>query len=336
MRAGTRPLTDADGREDSRTHARMSLFWTYFALSAPLFAIVFVGYVLALWRYWRREWTAHASKFVFSFALPVLLFRLMSKLQELPPVDARLLIAFFGGCLLVFLSGRWIARTVFRQEGAARSIFGVAGVFSNNVLLGVPLARLTLGERAMPAVALVLVFNALTLWTLLSVSIEWSRHGSLSLAGFGRTAAGVAKNPIVMSILIGAAFGLLGGRLPATVSVTLDFIADLAGPAALLVSGMGLAGYSVRREWQQTIAICGLKLIVQPLTVWLLAVALGLPAIERSAVVLLASLAVGANVYLMSVQYEALQGTIASSLVLSTLLAAVTTPMFLALLRASG
>jgi predicted permease len=314
----------------------VSLFWTYFVLSAPLFAIVLVGYLLATWSVWRREWTKRATQVVFAFALPVLLFRLMSKLHELPPVDARLLIAFFGGCLLVFLLGHWIAGAVFHQRGAARSIFGVAGVFSNNVLLGVPLAKLTLGEAVMPSIAMVLVFNALTLWTLLSISIEWSRHGEFSLAGIGRTAMAVSRNPIVLSILLGAAFGWMGARLPAPITWAMDVISDLAAPAALLVLGMGLAGYSLRHEWQQTLAICGLKLIVQPAAVWFLAFLIGLPVIERNAVVLLASLAVGANVYLMSVQYQTLQGTIASSLVLSTLLAAFTAPMVLALLQASG
>jgi predicted permease len=52
--------------------------------------------------------------------------------------------------------------------------------------------------------------------------------------------------------------------------------------------------------------------------------------------VLLGSLSVGANVYLMSSQFETLQGPVASSLVLSTLLAAVTTPIILAALAASG
>ena len=49
-------------------------------------------------------------------------------------------------------------------------------------------------------------------------------------------------------------------------------------------------------------------------------------------VVLLASMSVGANVYLMAVQFEALQAAVAGSLVLSTVLAAITTPILLALL----
>ena len=45
-----------------------------------------------------------------------------------------------------------------------------------------------------------------------------------------------------------------------------------------------------------------------------------------------AALPVGANVYLMSRQFDTLGGPVAASLVLSTALAAVTTPLILVLL----
>jgi malonate transporter and related proteins len=97
---------------------------------------------------------------------------------------------------------------------------------------------------------------------------------------------------------------------------------------------MGLANYGVRRGWRESAAICALKLLVQPLVVWLLAAAIGLPALETSVVVLLASMSVGVNVYLMAAQFDVLQSTVASSLVLSTVLAAATTPIWLSLLQA--
>jgi hypothetical protein len=53
------------------------------------------------------------------------------------------------------------------------------------------------------------------------------------------------------------------------------------------------------------------------------------------AVVLVASMAVGVNVYLMSVQFRAIQGTIASSIVLSNVFAAFTTPLLLAAVHAT-
>ncbi len=314
----------------------MKSFLQYFVLSAPLFGLVGVGYVLASWRHWRRPWTAAASKFVFNVAMPAMLFHLMADFSALPPVDPRLLVAFFGGCALVFALGRFVAARVFGLDGVAQSVFGLGGIFSNNVLLGVPLARSALGPESLPAVALVLVFNALTLWTLVTVSVEWARNGSLSVHGFGKTAWSVATNPIVAAIAAGALFGLAGLTLPDLADAALVPVGRIAGPAALLVLGMGLAEYGVRDGFEQSLAIAGLKLAAQPLAVWGLGVALGVPALELRAVVLLASLSVGANVYLMAAQFETLQGPVATSMVLSVLAAAVTTPLWIALVSAAS
>ena len=76
-------------------------------------------------------------------------------------------------------------------------------------------------------------------------------------------------------------------------------------------------------------------MVSMPLMVWALAIALGLPAVELRAAVLVASMAVGVNVYLMSMQFQAIQATIASSIVLSNLFAAFTTPLLLAALHAA-
>lgn len=303
-----------------------------FALSAPLFLLVLAGWGLVRLGRWDDAVGEALVRFVFAAALPAMLFRLMSGLATLPPVDARLLIAFFGGCLLVFAIGRLVAWKLFSLDGVSQSVFALGGVFSNNVLLGLPIARVLLGEAAVPAVALVLVFNSLILWTLVTVSVEWARHGELSVRGFGATLKSVLKNPIVIAILSGTLFGLGGFGLPAVIDTTLGMVAETAAPLALLALGMGLAKYRVREGIAPATAITALKLLVQPLAVWAIARVIGLPPLETQVVVLLASIAVGVNVYLMAVQFRVLQGPVAASLVLSTLGSAFTTPLLLALL----
>ncbi|SBT08592.1 Auxin Efflux Carrier [Candidatus Accumulibacter aalborgensis] len=310
----------------------MNTFVHHVELAAPLFVLVLVGYVLMRGFGWPQAMSDNLSRFVFSVALPAMLFRMMSDFSQLPPVDARLLIAFFGGCLIVFVIGRLVAWQVFALDGVGQSVFALGGVFSNNVLLGVPLAKVALGDAALPSVALVLVFNALILWTLLTVSIEWAQHGSFSMQGFAKTARGVLTNPIVAAILSGTLFGLAGLPLPTLVALPLGMVGQAAAPMALIALGMGLAEYGVGDGWRISVAISVLKLIVQPLVVWLLARLIGLPAMETRVVVLLASLAVGVNVYLMSRQFKTLEGPVASSMVLSTALAALTTPLALTLL----
>jgi malonate transporter and related proteins len=313
----------------------VSLLWQFFRLSSPLYALVAAGYLVARLPGWRHAWSHRISNFVFTVPLPAMLFQLMSHQASLPPVDTRVLIAYFGSCLLVFVVGRITGALLFKLDGTAQSVFGLGGIYSNIVLTGLAIAKIALGAAAVPVVALLLVFNALTLWTLVSVSVEWSRHGAFSASGFAKTALNVLRNPFILAIVGGAAFGRLGFALPPRADAALAAVGSIAAPAAMITLGMGLAAFPLSQEWVSGLTVCALKLIVQPLIVWLLAIALGLPVLELQAVVLVASMAVGVNVYLMAVQFRALEHTIASSIVLSNVLAAFTTPLLLTALHSA-
>jgi malonate transporter len=313
----------------------MGTVWHFVRLSLPLYGLVVAGFVIASVPGWRREWSAYAVRAVFAIALPAILFQLMSHQASLPPVNPRILVAYFGSCLIVFFLGRAIARWWFEMDGVAQSVYALGGIFSNIVLTGLPIARATLGDAAVPVVALVLVFNALTLWTLVSISVEWSRHGAFSPRGLGKTAFNVLRNPIILAIVAGTLFGRLGYALPVKLDAGLGLIGAAASPTALLVLGLELAEFPLRREWAATATLCTVKLLLQPLIVWLLASLLGLSALELRAVVLVASMAIGVNVYLMAARFETQQGTIASGIVLSNIFAALTTPVLLAMLVAT-
>jgi predicted permease len=112
---------------------------------------------------------------------------------------------------------------------------------------------------------------------------------------------------------------------------TLDLIGQPAVPLSLIALGMGLAEFGIREGWRECGAITVLKLVVQPLLVFILARIAGLPPLETQVVVLLAALPVGANVYLMSREFKALEGPVAASLLVTTALAALTVPLVLAL-----
>jgi predicted permease len=300
------------------------------ALTAPLFLLVLVGYTLVRWGRWEKAVSDALTRFVFAVAVPTLLFRLMTGFSHLPPVDTRLLIAYFGGSLVVFFLARLASWRLFGLDGPAQSVFGVGTIFSNNLLLGVPLAKTLLGEASLPAVSLLLVFNSFLLWTLVSVSVEWARNRQTSLRGLLRTAKDVAKNPIVASIILGTAYGFTGLPLPAMIDRTLALIGEAAVPLSLIALGMGLAEFGIRERIGVSVALCAFKLVVHPTLVLALAVALRLPALETQAIVLMAALPVGANVYLMARQFKTLGGPVAGSLVMSTVLAALSAPIALA------
>jgi predicted permease len=290
---------------------------------------VFVGYALSRWGRWPPAVSDALTRFTFSVAIPAFLFRLMMDFRSLPPVDARLLIAYFGGSFVMFAISRVVAARMFAMDGVSQTIFAMGTIFSNNVLLGIPLAKIILGDASLPAVSLVVVFNSLTLWTLVTVSVEWARNKDVSLRSFAATARGIALNPVVGSVLLGIGFSFTGLAMPKVATDTLALMSTAAVPMSLIVLGMGLAEYGIGEGVAPSIVLSLLKLVAAPLLVYAIARALALPAIETQAVVMLASLPVGANVYIMARQFGALQAPVATSLVVTTALAAVTTPLLL-------
>ena len=50
----------------------------------------------------------------------------------------------------MFALGRLVGAFLFGQDGVSQSVFALGGVFSNNVLLGLPIAERALGKAALP------------------------------------------------------------------------------------------------------------------------------------------------------------------------------------------
>ncbi|HZH06994.1 MAG TPA: AEC family transporter [Lautropia sp.] len=303
-------------------------------LAFPLYLLILIGYLLARFAGWPKAVPEALSRFVFVVAIPALLFALTSDLSRLPPLDLRVLLAYFGACLLVFVAGRLVAARLFRLDGVGQTVFAMGGIYGNTVMLGLPIARAALGEGAVPTLALVLVTNTLVMWTLVTVSVEWARGGRLTPGGLLRTVRSVVTNPVVAAILLGTGWSLTRLPLPSAVKSTLDLLGQSAVPLALVTVGFGLAAYRIREGIAEAVVLTGLKLVALPFLVWLIARVIGLPPLETQVVVLLASIALGVNVYLMAAEFKTLQGPIGTGLLVSTMVSGLTVPLVLLLTAA--
>jgi predicted permease len=298
-------------------------------LSAPLFSLIALGYCLGRFAGWPESASGVFNRFCFSVALPCMLFKVMSKFYQSPPVDMRLLIAYFGSCLLIYIVGRIVANRIFGLDAISASVFGLGGIFSNNVMLGIPVAVILLGQASLASVALVLVFNSLILWTLVTVSVEWAQSGSFSWKGIGKTLVNVLRNPLIIGIFSGFTWSATHHPLPQFIDGPVSMLGQIAAPLTLVTLGMSLSHYKISQGWRESSAICLIKLLLMPGLIWVLAYALHLPQQESQVVVLLGSMAVGINVYLMAQKFNVLQGATATSMLISTLLSTLTTPLLM-------
>lgn len=313
----------------------MNLFLHHLELCAPLFLLVFLGWGTVKVGLFDKAVSSGLSKFVFKLLMPVMLFQMMSHLSEMPPVDWRVLIAFFGSCLIVFSLGRAIGKRIFHQDSTGQVITGMGGIFGNNVQLGVPIVQVSLGNGAIPTISLLIIFNVLLLWTTATACVEFGRTGGhVDTKKFGKALLNIFKNPIVLGIALGSSFGLTGWHLPDVIDHTLGWVSNATTPSALMAVGMGLAQHSFKAALPKGCVISALKLMVQPVIVYALCRLIGLGELQTNATTLLSCLPVAINLYIMANEFESEEAAASNAIFVSTLVSAVTVPLTLALLGA--
>lgn len=311
------------------------LFLYHLQLCLPLFLLVILGWGLIVGKLFDQSVTRVLSGFTFRFLMPALLFSLMSKLSEMPPVDWRVLIAFFGSCVIIYCLGRTAGR-FFGLDNTGKTIFGMAAIFGNNVQLGVPILKVSLGDEAMPTISLLIIFSVLLLWTTAIASVELGKaEGKLDWKRIGRPMLKVFKNPVVLAIIAGSAWGLMGWQLPDFVERTLGYVSSATTPIALIVVGMGLAQHRFTSALPRGLTISTLKIVIHPIIVFCLAKLIGLDEITTNACVLTASLPVAINVYLMASEFRSEEGSASNAIFVSTMLSALLIPLTLTLLGVS-
>lgn len=137
-------------------------------------------------------------------------------------------------------------------------------------------------------------------------------------------------HPVPLPIIAGLLFAQTGLALPAVLDAPLQLLGNAFGPLALILVGVTLASTAVGEHWRGALALSAVKNLLHPALVAATGWALGLSGVPLAVMVLVASLPIGANVYLFSQRYAVAKELITASVGLSTLLALVTVSLVLA------
>lgn len=303
---------------------------------APVFALIVIGYAVAKTPIWSPGSTSSFSKFVFYVALPTLLFGKLATGEAFDGVDPLIGAAYFGGCLATMALAMIFSRLVFRIPGEEHALIGMAGGFSNTVLLGIPLIVLTFGDAAIGPITAIIAFNAMILLPVTTLLIEIARGRasqrrlrSVLFAPFPP----MLRNPILIGIVTGAAWSFTGIGLATPVERYIDLLSGAAGPCALFALGASLAEYRVTGRLAEVSTMTVFKLVVHPVIVWgLCAYVFGLDPLTTGVATMMAAVPVGATVFVLAHQYDSFVGPVSSSILISTGLSAATLAAVIALL----
>lgn len=299
----------------------------------PIFGVMILGFAAARTGLVTERGVRGLVLFAFFFAIPALLFRSLATVELPDDIEWSFLLAFYFGSFTAYGAAMLAGRVLFARPTDHQAIFGMAGAFSNTVMLGIPITLTAFGPEASLPLFLIITFHSATFMPLTVGIIQGSRGGSSRGDHFRTVAGQVLRNPIIVGLFLGLIANLAGIELPGPVDRTAELLGASAVPAALFALGGSLAAYPLMGDVGPAVLLTSIKLVLHPLVVWVVAVpVLGLTGVWVSVAVTLAAMPSGVNAYLFAARYEAAAGVAARTVFLTTCLTLVTIPVLLVLL----
>lgn len=293
----------------------------------PVFLLIGLGWLAGRLQWIRDGSIKDLSNLVFLLLIPALLFRTMSAVRfeqlDLLPVAAY----FLAALALLGVSIAW------RGFNRGSVVMGLAGTFSNMVMLGITLVELAYGKQGLVTLLTLVSVHALILLTVGSIVLELAvareaRAGGERAPHVLATAwsafKGALIHPIPLPILCGLLFAQTGWSLPMVVDRPLQLLGSAFGPIALVLVGVTLARTPMAGHLRQALWISASKNLLLPVLVGASAWAMGITGLPLTVMVVAAALPIGANVFLFAQRYEAAQEITTASMGVSTVLALFT------------
>lgn len=291
----------------------------------PVFLVIGFGYV-AVWKFaFPISGIDGLMKFAQSFAIPCLLFQAIANIDLQSSFDPRLLISFYTGAALCFAAGIIASRLILKRDWEDCIAIGFCCLFSNSVLLGLPITERAYGVDALVGNYVIIAMHAPFCYGLGITVMEIARNRGQSPTIMVR-AVGKAmfRNALVIAIALGFVVNLSGLSLPTFANDAISLVVRAALPVALFSLGGILIQYKPEGDKLAILMVCMIGLGLHPAIVWTLGTSLSVPPDFFKSGVLTAAMAPGINAYIFANMYGRAKRVAASSVLIATGSSAIT------------
>ncbi|MEG7379577.1 AEC family transporter [Bacillus subtilis] len=308
-------------------------------LLAPIFFVIVLGWFAGHFGSYDAKSAKGVSTLVTKYALPAhfiagILTTSRSEFLSQIPLMVSLIIGIVGFYIVILL----LCRFVFKYDLTNSSVFSLNSAQPTFAFMGIPVLGSLFGaqEVAIPIAVTGIVVNAILdplaiIVATVGVSSKkneeggdnfWKMTGKSILHGLSEP---LAAAPLISMILV-----LCGVTLPELGVKMLDQIGSTTSGVALFAVGVTVGIRSIKLS-VPAFGIALLKVAVQPALMFLIALAVGLPADQMTKAILLVAFPGSAVAAMIATRFEKQEEETASAFVISAILSLISLPIIIAL-----
>ena len=310
----------------------LAIFLQTLNITAPVFAMLFLGAVLKRLALINDGFIHTASALVFNVSMPALLFLGIIHADLHSAWQPRLL-GYFTVATLVCFAGAW-GWALWRCPREDRGIYTQGAFRGNNAIIGLALAAMLYGSYgislgAILAGLVILLYNTLST-VVLAVYSPNIKSDPWSIC------KSVVKNPLIIAVLTAIPFAVFQIGLPGWLQTSGEYLAQLTLPLALICIGGTLSLASLRTSGRLALSASLLKMITLPLLATLGAWLFGFRGPELGILFLYFASPTAAASFVMARAANGNHDLAAAIIVMTTLMAAITTNIGIFVLQLGG
>ena len=309
-----------------------------FSLNAtmPLFFVMVIGWLLKHRNVISDEFVSVSNKLNFNVTLVCLLFLDMKDCGIKENFDAKYVLYCFI-VTFICISFTWLGARIFVKDKTVIAEFVQGSYRGSAAVLGMALIANVAGDTGMGPIMIVGAVPLYNVFAVIILAVESPKDKEKSIKNLVREAVkGVCTNPIILSLFAGMIFSLLDWDLPYVVNKTMDSIASLTTPLALLCIGASFKGKAAMKMLGPTVIATLIKLVIQPLVFLPIAAKFGFGVAKMVAVLVMLGAPTTPSCYIMA-KNMGHEGVLTSSVVVSTtFLSSVTLTILLFILKSLG
>lgn len=290
----------------------------------PVFVVIGFGYGFARVKFFDDATVDGIMRYAQNFAAPVLLFWSISHLDLAATFQPSLFLAFYTAAFVSFALAFFAALLLFRRPLPDCVAIGFVALFSNSLLLGVPITERAYGTAALAGNYAIIAIHSPIFYGFGIALMEWAKTRGLGLSP-GRLTRQILRTvltqPLVFGLTCGFIVNLSGLPVPSAMMSGVEMVAKTAIPTALFGLGGVLVRYRPDGDFRIIAILCACSLIVHPSLTYLLGrFILDLPVPGLRSAVVTAAMAPGVNAFVFANYYGVGKRVAASTVLIATAL----------------
>ena len=289
-------------------------------LILPVFLLIAAGFTSSYLQFLKKNLVDNLAKFFQDFGIPFLLFFNFAILDLNNAFDFRIIFSFYSSMIISFTIICCVSYFIFKQPYINSITLGFCAMFSNGVLLGLPISELAYGPESLFTNYTIIIGHAPLCYLVGITLIEVIKTEKTTFAlGLKNTVTAILFNNLAVGILLGIGFNFLDLKFSTNSEELLKKGTSWIIPLALFTMGGVLYYYRIATSYQLPFAIIFTSLLVQPTIVYLLGrYSWGIEIETLRNAVIMAAMAPGLNAYFFANMYDNSKDLVATTILLAT------------------